>query len=177
MSAIIISLGPNFVDEVMGSVQIAEQSAQLSQTALRSLKSGRVVTAADEAWGKLKRLLNDIAGRGLDYIQSPLAAFEDYLGRLMAELEEDADALRQLLRDKIREATDKAMDSALKHIRSRVTIGGDVFMLTSITLQIKVAYTASMEVSLTALCRFIAAGEVVATGTYSLGEATGPIVA
>jgi len=69
------------------------------------------------------------------------------------------------------------MDTALKSIRSRVVVGGSVYTLTSFTLQTKVAYTASLEVSLTALCRFIAAGEIVATGTYNLGDTAAPIVA
>ena len=112
-----------------------------------------------------------IAGRGIDYVQAPLVTFQQYLDRVMDELGEEAEGFRQLMRDKVREAVDKAMDAALQSVRNRLLVGGNLYTLTSFTLQTKVACTASLEVSLTALCRFIAAGEVVATGTYNLAIA------
>ena len=103
MSELTILLGRDFLDDVMSQVVVTTPSAQLSPTALQSLKSGRVVAAAGEAWSKLRTLLNDIAGQGWEKVQASLNVFEDYLGRVAQELEEDAQLFRELLRDKIRE--------------------------------------------------------------------------
>jgi hypothetical protein len=172
VSEFVILLGRDLIDETMESVAITTSSAQLSPNALQKLNSGRVAAATGEAWEKLRVLLNDIAGRGWEVAQSSVSGFKEYLEKTAGELEEEAQSFRDLLDEKMREAMDSLMDKALRTMRNRTIVGGDVYALTSFTVQNKLSYTASAEVSLTALCRFIAAGEIAVTGTYGLNIPT-----
>lgn len=168
MSEFVILLGRDLIDDTMEGVVIAAPSTQLSPNALQKLNSGRVVAAVGEAWEKLRILLNDIAGRGWESAQSSISGFREFVEKTAAELEEEAESFRELLNAKMREAMDGLMDKALRTVRSRILVGSDVFVLTTFTVQNKLTYTTSAEVSLTALCRFIAAGEIAVTGTYGL---------
>jgi len=168
MNEFVIPVGLNLIDEAMDSVNIAEPGDQLSQTALQKLGSGRVVAAVSEAWEKVREVLDEAARRGWEAVQSQTEGFSKYIESIVQELEDEADAFREMLASKLHKLMQVIMDKALRSVRSRLLVGGDVYLLNSVTVQNKLVFTGSIEVSLAALCRFIASGEMVVTGTYGL---------
>jgi hypothetical protein len=168
MIALVIAVSLNLIDEAMDSVDITEPAGQLSQTALQQLGSGRVAAAVSEAWEKIRVLLHDVARRGWEAAQSEAELIGNYIGSVVEELEEEAEAFREMLASKLHTLMQEMTDKLLRSVRNRLLVGGDVYLLNAVTVQSKLVYSGSIDISLTALCKFVGTGEMVVTGTYGL---------
>lgn len=172
MTALVIAVSLNLIDEAMDSVNISEPGGQLSQTSLQKLGSGRVAAAVSETWEKLRELLHDATRRGWEAVQSEAENFSAYIKDLAEELEDEAEAFREMLASKLHTLMQEMTDKLLRSVRNRLLVGGDVYLLNAVTVQSKLVYSGSIDISLTALCKFVATGEMVVTGTYGLAPPT-----
>lgn len=171
MTELIVSTCGNVVDTAFARVTLITTGPEGIGDALHKLSAGAVAAAAGEVWERVRVVLNQAARDGWTGVQVAVDDMNRFIEERAAELYDDAVAFRRLLHDKLQELMRETVDIVLRSVRSRITVGEGVFVLKSIELETKVVYSASLEASITALCKFLGSGETVVTGTYALADA------
>ena len=168
MSELVMSAGGNIVDAAFARVTLTSDSVKAIGSDLQKLSTAALAAAAGEVWEKVRSVLNQAARDGWISVQKAVADLGQFIEERAAELYDDAVQFRQLILDKLHELMRETVDIVLRSVRSKITIGEDIFVLKTIDLETKLVYSASIEASITVLCKFIGSGETVVKGKYSM---------
>lgn len=168
MTALLVPVTGNVLDVVLRNITFEVAVAGSVSSNYQRLSTPAAIAAAKEVWTRIERVLKQAARDGWDAVREEVKAVGEFLDARAAELLNEAAELRDALIDKLREAMQGIHDFVLGSIRTRVKIGEDTYVLGSIDLESKLVYSGSIEASITALCKFVASGESVVTGKYTL---------
>lgn len=168
MSELVIPAGSNIVDAAFAKVTLTSETAGAIGGNLQKLSTKDFVAAASEVWERVRTVLNQAARDGWVSVQKAVVDLGQFVEERAAELYDDAAQFRQLLLDKLHELMRETVDIVLRSVRSRITVGEDIFVLRSIDLETKIVYSGSIEASITAICKFLGSGETVVKGKYSI---------
>jgi len=168
MTALLVPVTGNVLDVVLRNITFEVAVAGSVSSNYQRLSTPAAIAAAKEVWARIERVLKQAARDGWDAVREEVKAVGEFLDARAAELLNEAAELRDVLIQKLREAMQGMHDFVLGSIRTRVKIGEDTYVLGSIDLESKLVYSGSIEASITALCKFVASGESVVTGKYTL---------
>jgi hypothetical protein len=168
MTQTLTAVDEALLDAVFAKVGVLTSTAKPKTGSLKKLIPPLVETAVSEAWEKIRALVKEVSRKGWEKTTSLLDEVIAFIDVSAAELENLADEFRKLLVQKIHELMQETSDLILNSIRTKVQVGDQHYVLNSVQLQTKLVFSASIEGSLTTLCKFIGSGETVVTGTYTL---------
>lgn len=173
MIQIITAVGPNIVDKLFAEVKVDHPVPPTDGEAfggerMYKIQSTPVVTAATETWEQIHGFLKRISRDGWDAVKADFAGLMDFISARTRELGELAEEYEQLLVEKLHEMMRKASAFLLKSVNLEVEVGKQLYTLTSIELETKVVFSASIEASVATLGKFLGSGTTTITGTYSI---------
>lgn len=172
MTELIVPVTGNIVEHVLARISFDVPVAGGVSSNYQKLTTPAAVAAAKEVWARIERVLKQAALDGWDAVREEVKAVNAFFEERANELLGEATQLREAVMQKLREAMHGILDFVLSSVRTRVKIGEDTYTLGSIDLQSKLVYSSSIEASVTALCKFVASGEAVVTGKYTLVNPT-----
>lgn len=168
MTELIVPVSGNIVEQVLANIDFDTPLLGKVTANYQQLRTPVAIAAAKEVWVRIEKVLMQAALDGWEAVKSEVKAVNAFLEERATELLGDAADFRNLLVQKLRETMQGILDFVLGSIRTRVKIGEDTYALASIDLQSKLVYSSSIEASIATLCKFVASGEVVVTGKYTL---------
>jgi hypothetical protein len=168
MTDLVTNVQLDVVEAAFAAVKIVGRADARSDSKLYKDTSSPVVTAASEAWERIRDLLNQAARKGWDAVQSMVDDVNAHINELALELKGEAEEFKKYLLEKLQELMRETFDFVLRSIRSRIQVGEASYVLNSVDLESKLVYSSSIEGSVTALCKFVGKGETVVKGTYVL---------
>lgn len=168
MTALIVPVTGNIVEHVLARISFDLPATDGVSSNYQRLRTPAAIAAAKEVWGKIEKVLKQAAIDGWEAVKEEVRLVNAFFEERAAELLNEAVELREAVIEKLREAMQGILDFVLSSIRTRVKIGEDSYALGSIDLESKLVYSSSIEASITSLCKFVASGEAVVTGKYTL---------
>lgn len=173
MNALTYAAPKDVIQEVLHAVTPLSNPSEPVTGALGGAIGRAFESAVHEAWVRFRSIVERCAREGYEAVRAEITAFTSHVQMVAGELGARADEFRQRVLDKIRETIVATFDTLLSCMRSTVLLGGHTYTLESIELEHKLVYSGSLEMSLTALCKFVGGGELVVKGSYKMAEAGG----
>ena len=169
MTQLVIPLTEDLIETVFTKVTDDAQSTGLDNTDLETI-SRALPGALEKAWAKIHDVVKECSLKG--WKNAKVQVFK-VLGEITEEAEKlglDATEFKKILLDRLRQVFAETFDLMLSFMPSEVKIRGDRYCLNSVELEHKLVLSGSIEVSLTALCKFVGSGEFVVKGAYGLSS-------
>lgn len=170
MTELLVPVTDNALEAVLARITFDVPPSGRVTGHYQKLTAPAAIAAAKEVWVEIEKVLRKAAIDGWDAVREEVRLVGDFFDARAAELLNEAGQLRDALIQKLREAMQGIHDFVLGSIRTRIKIGEDEYVLGSIDLESKLVYSGSIEASITALCKFVASGETVVTGKYTLRD-------
>jgi hypothetical protein len=171
MNALTYAAPTDVIHDVLQAVAPAAASGEPSTGALGGAIRDTFESAVREAWVRFQAMVERCTRDGYEAVCAEITSFTGHIEMVAGELGARAEEFRQRVLEKIRETIIATFDALLSCMRSTVLLGGRTYLLDSIDLEHKLVYSGSLEMSLTALCKFVGGGELVVKGSYKIADA------
>ena len=173
MNALTYAAPTDVIHEVLQAVAPAAAMGAPATGALPAAIGDIFEAAVREAWVRFRSMVERCARDGYEAVRAEITSFAGHVEMVAEELGARADEFRQRVLEKIRETIIATFDALLSCMRPTVLLGGRTYVLDSINLEQKLVYSGSLEMSLTALCKFVGGGELVVKGSYKITDVQG----
>lgn len=169
MTPIIIPISDDIVISAFKNIQsqINAPNKSLSDDKLESF-GDQLQSALKESWFKIEKIVNDSIEYGWDFVKSTLSDLQIHINRVAESLGDMGREFKQKLSEHVRLLINNIFQTLLLSLQNDVTIGNTKYKLSSIELEHKLIISTSVQVSIQSLCQFLAAGELLVRGSYSV---------
>jgi hypothetical protein len=170
MSTMTVAVTFDLLSEAFDKVDVTKRAAPAAPggAAKAYSRAPEVEAAVNDAWIRIKSMVERCVNQGKAIIQSEVSAFMQYVDSTSKELGARAKEFRDRLLDGIREMITKTFDLMLKALRSDIVVGQRTFALKTLDLEQKLLFSGSLQISLTSLCELAGSGELTVTGSYEV---------
>jgi hypothetical protein len=167
---IVIVPDRDLIEDVLSRLEPRADVTAGGDGALRAASLPVFDAALVDTWQRLRTLVLRAAREGWQTVRAEVDGLVAYVEETAASLGKRATAFRNEILAKVHELIRETVDTVLRAMRSELTVGQHRFRLSSLELEQKLVFSASLEASIEAACQLLGSGELVVKGAYTFVE-------
>lgn len=168
MTQLLVPVSRNMIVQALDFAQPKMKQGAEWGDKLYGASSGAFQIALDEAWVKMRTIVEKSAQQGWEVVKSEIKSFVGYVESTSMELGKQAQQFIDFVLEKIREAVIRISDALFRCLRTKLEVGDLIYRLSSVEVEHKLVFSAELETNLLVLCKLASEGELSVKGSYQL---------